>query len=392
VGPDGNFSMTLTVQKPPTPCPCVVWVTDSASTDEARVPISVAGVPAAPVRQRTPVLDLSQSVKVSSKITGGSWTTLFGAGSTRTLELTVKNTGTMAIPDPRVNVTFGKGGSPTGFVAPPSIGIIPAGATKTYSVPVSVDTFSLGKYTLKGELAGFGKSVPFKTSISVYPWGLLLLAIALLQLGLLYLRDRRDRTVEDLAVDDAADLGAVAAPVAAAAVAVDSSEPSEWHRATRWTQGVALTAVAATRGWMRRIQAPKAAPAPAPPVNESSEPSAPPDQPALVAAAAAWGTGVRNYGKAEAVAPPEVIDLRADPPTADNGGGLESLGMLTEVDSLTYWVTELYSGTLPAKSGGNGKSNNGTNGKAKNGAARKSTSATTRKPRTAAKPRAAAKR
>jgi hypothetical protein len=80
---------------------------------------------------------------------------------------------------------------------------------------VSVDTFSFGKYTLKGELAGFGKPVPFKSSISVYPWGLLLVAIGLLQLGLLYFRDRaRNRLAEDEPVDATATVGAATLPVA----------------------------------------------------------------------------------------------------------------------------------------------------------------------------------
>src|SRR5689334_12697526 len=53
VGADGTFSMLLNVERPPTACPCVVWVTDSTSTADAKVPIQVVGLPSEVLRQRT---------------------------------------------------------------------------------------------------------------------------------------------------------------------------------------------------------------------------------------------------------------------------------------------------------------------------------------------------
>jgi hypothetical protein len=425
VGPDGTFSMTLRASRPPAPCPCVVWITDSASAGEARVPINVVGLPTAPVRQRAEVLDLSQSVKVSAKITGGSWTTWFGAGSSRMLELTVKNAATMSIPEPRVNITFGKGQNPTGFVAPPSIGTIGPGETRTYNAPISVDTFSFGKYTLTGELAGFGKPVPFHTSISVYPWGLLLVAIASLQLVLLYVRDRaRDRMPEDEQAEELAAAGVASAPPIAA---VNGDRRPGLEIPIRWARSKWAAASAPAGAAWRRRPRPTGKPAPgvsaAPPV-----PARVDGQSAWLTAAAAWGRNVRVHRGEEAPATsthplpekvptsPAVIDL-TDNAQQRTPGGLESLAILPQVDTLSYWVTELYSGALPAKNGakangGNGSrkkpgsraaltrksastkargSSNGTSRKPTNGSARKTTNGVAKKSSNGQRVRSAAK-
>src|SRR3954470_9422430 len=83
VGSDGTFSMTLPITRPPTDCPCVVWVTSASAIGEARVPLSIVDVPGS-APEATPLPDIARMISVSDVHVsgGGSWTSWFGAGST----------------------------------------------------------------------------------------------------------------------------------------------------------------------------------------------------------------------------------------------------------------------------------------------------------------------
>jgi hypothetical protein len=195
VGQGGSFSILLGVGRPPTNCPCVVWVTDASTVYEARVPITIAGIPVSDVKGQVALPDISKQLQVSgAKIRGhGSWTSWFGAGSRRVLIVSVKNVGSYPIHDAILSLTFGKGANPNGFVRAPSLGTLDPGVSKTYTTPVGVDAFSIGRYTLKGQVSAFGNPLVFRTGISARPWGLLVVALIAAQLLLLVVRNRLRR-------------------------------------------------------------------------------------------------------------------------------------------------------------------------------------------------------
>lgn len=219
VGQNGHFSMLLTVNRPPSNCPCVVRVTDASSTGEARVAIAVAGVPTSG-QPATPLPDISKMLKVSPLRVSGSdsWTAWFGAGSKRTLQFTVANVSATPVHDPPLSITYGKGDNPTGIIVAPHIGDLNPGDIRVMRVPVDVDTLSLGRYTVKVQLAGLGQPLVVRTQISNYPWGLLVLALLALQGILLLVRNRVRRRLhgDQRRTDEAAaELSIVAEPIVA---------------------------------------------------------------------------------------------------------------------------------------------------------------------------------
>ena len=197
VGQDGSFSTLLTIGDPGKPCPCIVRVTDAQATGEARVAVDVPQLPSS-APTVTPLPDNSQQLEITeARVEGkGDWTAWFGAGSPRTLVLTVHNTGATTVPDPPFNLVYGKGENPTGIVPAPHIGDLAPGQTKTLRVPFGVDTFSWGDYTVKGQIQGPGRSTVFRAKTNAQiPWGLVLIGVVILQLILLAIRNRVRRRV-----------------------------------------------------------------------------------------------------------------------------------------------------------------------------------------------------
>jgi hypothetical protein len=197
VGDNGHFSTLLTVADPGKPCPCVVRVTDATATGEARVVVDVVGLPTA-TPLPVPLPDNSQQLEITeARVEGkGDWTAWFGAGSPRTLVLTVHNSGVTPVPDPPFNLVYGKGENPTGIVSAPHLGSLGPGQSVTVRVPFGVDTFSFGDYTIKGQIQGPGRSTVFRSKTSAqFPWGLFLVGVVLLQLVLLAIRNRVRRRV-----------------------------------------------------------------------------------------------------------------------------------------------------------------------------------------------------
>lgn len=218
VGQDGSFSMLVVANRPPVACPCVVWVTDAASIREARVPVSVAGLPIDDARARVATPDISTLLQVNTRLTGhGSWTAWFGSASRRTLSISVRNTSASAIHDPELSLTLGKGNDPSGFVLAPALDTLAPGSIQVYTAMVPVDTFSLGGYTVKGEIVGFGSPIVFRNKLTVHPWGMLVATLVLLQLLLLLVRNRVRRRVFHGEQSEPAEMTSISAPPAATA-------------------------------------------------------------------------------------------------------------------------------------------------------------------------------
>jgi hypothetical protein len=196
VGSSGTFAVQLTTGLPPVPCPCVVKATDQTSHVAATAPIAVAGM------YTVPITDADQrperTIEISDvEIRGGlGIAELFGAGGRRVLSVTLVNTGAVAVDAPDLSVAWGSGSSPSGFVEPPETQRMEPGDTQTVTIPLDTPTIAFGERTAVVEIQGLGEPVVARTSMSSYPWGLLVLALIALQLLLLRLRNRLRRRVQ----------------------------------------------------------------------------------------------------------------------------------------------------------------------------------------------------
>jgi hypothetical protein len=235
VGPSGTFSTALTTGRPPSPCPCVVKATDQTSHIAATAAISVAGIATVPITEDDP--DAVRRIEVSEiQVTGDrSWTELFGAPSPRVLDLTLVNTGAVAVQRPALTVAWGKGSAPTGFVKVPDLEPMEPGASQEVSIDLPRGALSFGQFRAVVEIQGLAEPVVAQTTSSTYPWGLVALAVLVLQLLLLRMRNRLRRRFQRRAAppevaptDSARTLpkGAIAALPAAGTV-IDLRDPVE---------------------------------------------------------------------------------------------------------------------------------------------------------------------
>ena len=190
----GTFFVDMIVGIPPVPCPCVLHVSSPESTKAVDQPFEVFGAetetPSTEVVRRTVVL---QGTVDGS----GPWTAWIGGAAERTFTLTVQNTGTVPLLNPLVVITAGQGNNPTGVVAQPQLGEIPAGGTVTTTVPVSLGPPTFGRYTVKATVSGIDQPTTVSDTTSSYPFILIGVAWLLIQIPLLGLYRRRRQGPED---------------------------------------------------------------------------------------------------------------------------------------------------------------------------------------------------
>lgn len=187
VAPAGTFEAGLSVGAPPVACPCVVQVVPaagrSAGTGTVNVPFRVLGHQVGAVlKDITPVRADVVSVETTG---GGGWGELFGGRPRRTLVLQIRNAGAEPIANAPLVVGWGAGNTPDSPVDAPATGTLASGKTATYRVPVELPPASFGHFVVGGRYAG---AVPFETSFTAYPWGLLGVNSAAALLFLLGLR------------------------------------------------------------------------------------------------------------------------------------------------------------------------------------------------------------
>jgi hypothetical protein len=203
-GVDGNgrFTLSLTVLRPPSPCPCVVTVTGPGGPEPVAVPLEIEGHPEAPVEQVDEVDSPAGDLEVDDAYLEGSgpWSAWFGASPSRTLVLTVRNNGDTAA-DLRMTVHAGVGGDPEGWVPAPDPGRLEPGESRTLRIPVDFDPLGFGRHTVAGEIEGVGSTASFAASEDIHPWGLYGVGAALLILAVTTFAVRRRRGGEDAAAD-----------------------------------------------------------------------------------------------------------------------------------------------------------------------------------------------
>lgn len=189
IGQGGAFYTAIRISRPPRSCPCILMATSDASRAEVRVPIEIAGVPVAPLEQPKGVRRAVSITSMGLKGDGPrrSW---FGGSAERVLNVTVKNTGEVALHDPLIDITWGRGKNPDGFVAPPKLGTLLPGDTKVLRIPVHVPAWSFGYFTVKVEVDPFGTAAVKRVHTVLLPWGLIALALLATQVVLLAFRNR----------------------------------------------------------------------------------------------------------------------------------------------------------------------------------------------------------
>ncbi|MFC0052999.1 hypothetical protein [Streptomyces actinomycinicus] len=159
----GAFSRALPVAEPPVPCPCVVHVaTVTGARAEADAALKVAGHPVSPLPAERSAGRLA--VLSDTRLTGsGGLLTWFGAPPSRTLVLTVGNTGTSPIENPVFQV-----GTAHGVFAPQWDeqqwhGTLAPGKKAQIKLPVELSAGAHGEYTVTLKHAG--------RVLAEQPWG-----------------------------------------------------------------------------------------------------------------------------------------------------------------------------------------------------------------------------
>jgi hypothetical protein len=227
----GGFALNLPVTMPPKPCPCAIVAFSSVLSDVVEVPFSVIGAPEAAPAPAPPAFEQKTLRLENAKLEGnGGWQSWFGASTTRDLVFTVYNAGTAPVDDPPLVLTAGTGHDPEGVVTPPRVGRLEPGARRTVHATIPIETLSVGSYTVKGRIGNSGADETFRARTSTYPWGLLVLAILMLLVVVLWIRNalrrlaarragkRAARSTEPADVDD------------------DSVDDEEWTTDDQWAE------------------------------------------------------------------------------------------------------------------------------------------------------------
>jgi hypothetical protein len=229
---NGELVEPLNVSIPPSPCPCVVKTSAFGGTSVATVPVVVVGAPynetPLPEGSVTPALEI-----VDAHLEGsGPWTALFGSSPERTLVVTLRNPGESQVRGAELYVTVGEGEQPTHVVTTPRLDPLQPGETTVVRVPVSFGALSWGEKTVRAEVVGLADASIASDSASSYPWALITLAVILVQVVLITIRNKYRRRVarrealvdetqdtapEDLDSEDIAPVGADALATAASA-------------------------------------------------------------------------------------------------------------------------------------------------------------------------------
>lgn len=184
----GTFYGALVVRIPPSPCPCVVVVTNQGGFSGVNVPITILGAPTVAVPpQAAPKAPVALSAKVVAPISVQAW---FGAPRAVTLVLRVTNLSAIAYESLALSVSVGKGRNPSGFVPGKPLAPLAVGATQVVRIPVTLPAITAGSYSVRAQVITGQGQVSTVVGTSSYPWGLFIIAALVIQAALLMLRNR----------------------------------------------------------------------------------------------------------------------------------------------------------------------------------------------------------
>jgi len=173
-GPDGEVQGSMEVVLPPSPCPCVVFVTDRSSTFSTRIPIDIVGAPTRPVVSRAPAPDRPR-LEVETRVVGGHnlWSIL-GGPARRNLRISMRNTGEVPI-NPVISARWGRGERRHRILNAPAEELLLPGMSRSVDLDWNIAGLTYGSYAVAGEVAGAGTPVRFTAQTTTWPWLLLFL-------------------------------------------------------------------------------------------------------------------------------------------------------------------------------------------------------------------------
>ncbi len=186
-GPDGSIQAQMAVLAPPRPCPCVVLVTSAYTTFTQRIPVTVTGVAVTPVRPIPAAGPVAVTAWVTSDPSVASW---FGAPAPRRLNLILVNEGSQTIEHPVVTARYRRGSGASDTIDTPALPPIGPRQSRRIVLAFDLDVLAHGDVVVTGIVEGAGPPAPFATRTSTQPFGLLVVAIVLVQLVLLAVRNR----------------------------------------------------------------------------------------------------------------------------------------------------------------------------------------------------------
>jgi hypothetical protein len=214
---DGTLHGQLLVVTPPAPCPCVVQVAATNTPYTTTIPVTVAGATVAPVAPE-PVADVGAGLTAKTSIaSSSSLGAFFGGSAGRVLTVTLHNAGTHPVTT-LVTAQWGSSDHPDDVITSPPTVTVDPGKTRTVTMPFTLAPLSHGTYHVVGQASGTAPQLTFATTTSTFPWGILLVILAVV--GLLVYRSYRrrqaaeqeQRRLEEVgAVEGATGLGALAA-------------------------------------------------------------------------------------------------------------------------------------------------------------------------------------
>lgn len=191
----GLFQVPVLVTIPSKPCPCVVLVLDFSSSITPTAPLAIVGA-----KYATPSASKLAKLQVENAYLEGSgpWTAWFGASPQRTLVLTVHNPNPAAYVRPPLVLAVGNSSDTTTHEATlTNLASLGPYQTKTYLVHVTFPALSIGEHQVVGVVGDAGLSKTFIVKSWLFPWGLLVVALLVLELILLaitaHFRERRRR-------------------------------------------------------------------------------------------------------------------------------------------------------------------------------------------------------
>jgi hypothetical protein len=182
----GIFYGALTVRLPPAPCPCVFFVTNAGGHSGDTAPITIPGAPTKAIPLKTPRKPLALFAHVSAPL---SISPLFGGPKRVTLVLRVSNSSDITFSTLVLSVRVGRGDNPSGFVVGRVIGRLAVGASRVVHIPVTIQPFTFGHYTVRAEVITGNASVAVVAGTNSYPWGILVATLLFVQAILLVWRN-----------------------------------------------------------------------------------------------------------------------------------------------------------------------------------------------------------
>ncbi len=201
---DGDLYASLVTGIPPVECPCVVRGFTTSGTTSATTAIEIPGAPDAP--RTGDALGTVPSPTAQVSILGidghGPPAAWFGGASERVVRVSLLNAGATPIVDPVVTVSWGRDEESLDNVVRATDAVrLEPGASTVIDVPIAMEPLSVGRYVIQAR-SGLGPvTSSAMAGTTVLPWGLVALALVLLQVVLVKIRNvlrRRHRRLHPL--------------------------------------------------------------------------------------------------------------------------------------------------------------------------------------------------